>query len=269
MASGDFKAKYGPWALITGAARGLGAEFARQVADRGLNVVLVDLLADDLAATAKGIESGTGRETRTVVADLSNSDFIIAIRQETEGIEIGLLICNAAISKVGPFFDVDLNSKLATIAVNVQSPLILVHEMGAKMRERQRGGIILLSSASALQGTALSANYAATKAYNLILAESLWYELRREGVDVLGFMPGPTNTPGYADSSPRLERVPQMKVMEPKETVAEALNALGKGPSHIAGRKNRRNAFLINRLFSRRKATELVGRTMRACYGKR
>ncbi|MFO8101091.1 MAG: SDR family NAD(P)-dependent oxidoreductase [Dehalococcoidia bacterium] len=269
MTAEDFKSKYGPWALVTGAARGLGAEFARQVAERGLDVVLVDLLADEVAGVAKEIGQSTGRDARAIAADLSNPGFIDKIRQETEGVEIGLLICNAGIARVGPFFDVDLEAKMATVAVNVQSPLILVHEMGAKMRERERGGIILLSSASALQGTALSANYAATKAYNLILAESLWDELRREGVDVLGFMPGPTNTPGYADSSPRLELVPQMKVMEARETVAEALDALGEGPSHIAGKKNRRNAFLLNRLMSRRRATGLVGKTMRACYGKR
>src|SRR5260370_29898575 len=59
------------------------------------------------------------------------------------------------------------------------------------------GGIIFLSSASAYQGTALVANYAATKAYNLILAEGLWEELRFSGVDVLGFAPGATNTPGF------------------------------------------------------------------------
>ncbi len=267
--SPDFQSKYGPWALVTGAARGLGAEFARQIAAKGLNVVMIDILADDLESTAKEIESQTKSEIGTIVTDFSNPDFIETVRHETKGLEIGLLICNAAIATVGPFFDATLAANLDVIAVNVQSPLILIHEFGIKMKDRQRGGIILLSSASALQGTALSANYAATKAYNLILSESLWDELRHDSVDVLGFMPGATRTPGYLGSNPQLDRVPQMSVMEPEATITEALDALGKGPSHMVGRKNRRNALLVNRLMSRKKATKLVGKAMRACYPKR
>ena len=269
MTSGSFESKYGPWALVTGAARGLGAEFARQVALRGLNVVMVDVLADEQAQVAKEIQSSTGREIKTVVTDLSTADFMEHIRQEIEELEIGLLICNAATSSVEHFFDVGLEAKLETVAVNVRSPLILVHELGLEMRKRGHGGIILLSSAAVLQGTALTSNYAATKAYNLILAEGLWDELRREGMDVLGFMPGATRTPGFMGSNPQLERVPQMKVMEPEPTVAEALEVLGKQLSHIAGKRNRRIAFLVNRFMSRKRATMLAGKTMRVCYGKR
>ncbi len=73
------------------------------------------------------------------------------------------------------------------------------------MLARKRGGIIMLSSGSALQGVAYAASYAATKAYNLVLAESLWDELRDHGVDVLGFMPGATRTPGYEQQQPATE----------------------------------------------------------------
>ena len=154
MATGSFESKYGPWALVTGAARGLGAEFARQVASLGLNVVMVDVLADEQAQVAQEIRSSTDREIKTVVTDLSTEGFMEHIRRETDGLEIGLLICNAATSSVEPFFDVELEAKLEVIAVNVRSPLILVHEFGPEMRKRGRGGIILLSSGAALQGTA-------------------------------------------------------------------------------------------------------------------
>ena len=82
------------------------------------------------------------------------------------------------------------------------------------MKEKGRGGIIFLSSASAVQGSVLIANYAATKAYNLILAEGLWEELRQQGVDVLGFMPGATDTPGYRSTNPDLSKVRLLKVMQ-------------------------------------------------------
>ncbi len=268
MNRAQFHDKYGPWALVTGAVRGLGAEFSRQVAARGLNVVMVDRDEGDLKRAAHEVESACGRQTKAVVADLSREDSLDIIREQTEDLDIGLLISNAGISIVAPFLEVSLEDNLSTLYANARAPLMLAHEFGKRMVGRGRGGIILVSSASALQGTAYTANYAATKAYNLILGESLWEELRREGVDVLGFMPGATWTPGYRESSPRLDRVPRMKVMEAGVTVKEALDALGKGPCHIAGRRNRWNAFMTGRLMPRKRAVMLVGKVMRNCYGK-
>ena len=262
-----FKHKYGPWALVTGAARGLGAEFSRQIAVLGLNLVMVDMLGDELAGVAEGIRKGSDVDVRTVEADLVDTDFIERIREHTDGIEIGLLVSNAMHGPVALFFEQSLDDKLRTVAVNVRAPLVLVEEYGAKMAARKRGGIILLSSASALQGTAYAANYAATKAYNLILAESLWDELREHGVDVLGFMPGATRTPGFESSAPRLERSRLAHVMEPGPTVAEALDALGRTPSRIAGRRNRFTILLAGKFVPRRTSIGLVGKTMRAWYG--
>ena len=263
-----FQSKYGPWALVTGAARGLGAEFARQIAARGINLVLVDMLADELAQVGIEIQSLTGREIITVVTDLSQSRFIDTIRERTEGLEIGLLVSNAAFGPVGLFLDKSLDDKQKMVAVNVQAPLILVHEFASIMETRKRGGIILLSSAAALRGSAYVSNYAATKAYNLILAEGLWDELREHGIDVLGFMPGITSTPAFEQSKPNMER--RMKVvpiMEAGPTVAEALEALGKRPSHVAGRMNRFNMFMSSKLIPRKTAVKLVGKQMRDLYG--
>ena len=264
-----FAARYGPWALVTGAARGLGAEFSRQVASRGVNVAMVDMRPDELEQTAQDIRQQSGRETRTIVADLSNPDFMQTIREQIGDLEIGLLVSNAAFGPVGPFVNGSLEDKLRTIAVNVQAPLILLHEFAAQMAGRQRGGIILLSSASALQGSAYVANYAATKAYNLSLAEGLWEELRTQGVDVLGLMPGTTRTPGLADSNPRLERTRLAYVMEMEPVVTEALDALGRRPSHIAGRVNRLTFFITGKLMPRKKAIEAQGKVLRDLYGER
>jgi short-subunit dehydrogenase len=264
----DFRSKYGPWALVTGAARGLGTEFSRQIAAMGLNLVLVDLIADELTEVAEEIRENTGREVRTVVADLAQPGFMEVVKEETEGKEMGLLVSNAAFPPVGLFFEQSLEDKLRMVDVNVRAPLMLVEEFGRLMLTRRRGGIILVSSASALQGVPCIASYAATKAYNLILAESLWDELRGHGVDVLGFMPGTTRTTGFVLSKPRLERSRLATVMEPAPTAAEALEALGRTPSHIAGARNRWTIFLGQRLLPRRRLITLVGRTMRAWYGR-
>jgi short-subunit dehydrogenase len=134
------------------------------------------------------------------------------------------------------------------------------------MVQRGRGGIILMSSLSAFQGTALVATYAATKAFNLILGEALWEELRGSGVDVLVVCPGATRTPGWEQSRARTGGLLSPPVMEPGPVVGEALDALGRRPLVIAGRSNRLVGFFLNRLLPRRTAVGLMGRSMRRIY---
>ena len=265
--SGTFSSRYGPWALVTGAARGLGAEYSRQIASRGINVVMVDLLTDELERTAEEVRKTSGREVATITADLSQADFIGSILKRVEGLEIGLLVSNAAYGPVGMFVERGLEEKLRVLAINVRAPLMLAHEFATRMAARGRGGVILMSSASAMQGTPWVANYAATKAYNLILAEGLWAELRKKGVDVLGFMPGTTRTPGYLESRAQAGNAKLVKVMEPGPTVTEALNALGKRPSHIAGRGNRVTFFISGKLMPRRAAIGLAANMLDKMYG--
>src|SRR5512136_3190615 len=263
-----FKSKYGPWALVTGAAWGMGTEFARQIGALGLNLILVDIKAAELAQVAEEVRKSSGVEVKAVVTDLSRLEFIETVRRDTEGIEIGLLVSNAAYPPVGLFFEQSLEDKLRMIEVNCRAPLILVHEFGGKMLARKRGGIILMSSGSATQGVAYVASYAATKAYNLILAESLWDELREHGVDVLAVMPGATRTTGFELSKPHLERSTLAPLNEPKPTVAEALKMLGRTPSWIPGRRNRWTLTLAQRLLPRKQMIKLVGSNMRQWYGK-
>ena len=261
----SFAVKYGPWALITGASRGLGAEFARQCAERGLNVVSIATNVALLKAQADSIRKDYGVEVKTIALDLSREDILPEITQVTDSLEIGLLVNNAGISKVRPFLDHSLDQLLKQLHVNARAGLILSHHFGRKMAERRRGGIIFLSSGSALYGTAYSANYAGTKAYNLVIAETLWYELRSYGVDVLGFMAGPTKTPGWDANSPKPSRL--VKVMDVKSAVAEALQALGKRPSLIAGRFNRLGYFFLGKLMSRKRAILTVSRSMEKMFG--
>ncbi len=262
-----FKSRYGPWGLITGAAQGLGTEFARQTAALGLDLVLVDIQAGRLASVAEEVREEYGVSVREAVVDLSRPDVIDILRPHTEDIEVGLLVNNAAYPPVGLFFSQSLEDKLRMVEVNVRAPLILTQTYGAAMLARGRGGIIMLSSGSALQGVSYVASYAATKAYNLILAESLWEELRPHGVDVLGFMPGATRTTGFVESKPRLGSFTVAPIMEPAPTVAEALRVLGRSPSWIPGRRNRWSMALMQRLLPRKQLIGVVGSNMKKWYG--
>jgi short-subunit dehydrogenase len=261
-----FRAKYGPWALVAGGSSGMGAEFATQLARMGLDLVLVAEAAEPLEAHADSIRGAHGVEIRTAVVDLGDRDVLERLRAATRGLEIGLLVYNAAHSYVGRFLDEDIASRLKTIDVNCRGPVLLAHEYGRAMAERGRGGILLMSSLAGLQGCALVATYAATKAFDLVLGESLWDELGEHGVDVLAFCAGATRTPNYESTRPRRTGFAAPPVMEIEPVVAEALAALGRGPSRIAGRANRVAASLLQRVLPRRVAVGTMGRTMRSVY---
>ena len=245
---------------------GLGAEYARQIAARGLNLVLVAWPADGLEELARDLESRHGIETRCMVLDLADREGTLSLAEATKSLEIGLMVYNAAAAGVGPFLQQDLAGQLRSIDVNCAGPLVLAHAYTGPMVQRGRGGIILMSSLSAFHGTALVATYAATKAFNLMLGESLWEELRSSGVDVLVVCPGATRTPGWEQSRAQLKGSLSTPVMEPAPVVSQALEALGRRPLLIAGRTNRLFGLLLNRLMSRRSAIELLARSMRRMY---
>jgi short-subunit dehydrogenase len=245
---------------------GLGAEYARQIAARGLNLVLVAWPADGLRELAHSLEDRYGIETRCIAADLADRAATEGLAEATGDLEIGLVVYNAAASEVGPFLERDLAGELRSVDVNCAGPVILAHAFAGPMAQRGRGGIILMSSLSAFHGTALVATYAATKAFNLILGESLWAELRGSGIDVLAVCPGATRTPGWEQSQARIRGFLAPSVMEPPAVVGEALAALGSRPLVITGRANRLPGLLLNRLVSRRRAVALLARSMRRIY---
>ena len=263
-----FFEKYGPWAIVTGAASGLGKEFTNQIAAHKINVFAIDVQADKLREQVIFLREQYGVNAQELVVDLAQPDFLDVVVEGVADAEIGLLANVAGLSYVGECLDLPLAHLRKQVAVNCDAPLTLAHHFGQQMRTRRRGGLIFLSSASAYQGTALVANYAATKAYNLILAEGLWDELRSFGVDVLGFAPGATNTPGFHKDNPQYKAI-AMPYMEPGPTVSEALAALGKMPSRIAGGSNRAAALLTGRLLTRKRTIMLFGDNMRKLYGHR
>ncbi len=262
----SFKERYGPWALVTGGASGIGAEFCRQLAERGINLVLADIQTCMMKEHADMLKKKFSVDVITITVDLAGRMFMNKIRKATAKLQIGLLVNDAAWGTAGEFMKTDPDEMLLTIAVNCRAPMILAREFGPPMIGRGRGGIIFLSSASAVQVTPVLANYAATKAYNLVLAEALWDELRFHGVDVLALCPGATNTPAFRKSGARIENLSGMPFMEPNEVVAEALANLGKRPSFIPGPVNRIAAFVMARLMTRRKALAFSGKNMRKLF---
>jgi hypothetical protein len=255
--SEDFPHRYGPWALVAGAAVGLGAEWAQQLAAHGLDVVLIDRDAAPLDRTARAIAAATGRRTRPLVLDLARPDVGDAVAAAVSDLEVGLVVYNAAVGTVSPFLSLSRTNIQAMLDVNCRAPMLVVHALAPAMVARGHGGIVLMSSMSGSFGSTQLTVYAATKAFDLVFADALWAELREQGVDVLAVQPGSTRTPGWQSSQPPELQGPGPHVMEPEQVVAEAIAALGHEPVVIPGDQNRQGAALLAGL-PRRQAIEIV-----------
>lgn len=264
-ANGRFAERYGPWALIAGASEGLGEALARSCAARGLDVVLIARRVELAQQIAEDIASTAGVEARAMQADLGQRESLDLILEDLEGLDVGLLIYNAAFSVIGPFWEFDIDTHLKEVDVNVRGPLVLAHGLGERFRARGRGGIVLLSSMASLQGMVRVSNYAATKAYNLVLAEGLWAELRDEGIDVLVSCAGATRTPNYVQSEPEDAKVP---VQEPEDVAEATLDALGKGPTLFPARVLGFTHLAFRHLLSRRASVRLMAYTSNRVYAK-
>jgi len=253
---------------VAGASEGIGRAFAEELARHGFSLVLAARRRAPLESLANELRTRHQREVRIVEVDLAQPDAIDVLARATADLEPGLVVYNAAYSTQGDFLDRELGDHLRAIDLNCRGPLMLAHHFGRAMRARKRGGIILMSSMSGFQGTAMVACYAATKAFNTVLAEGLWDELRGHGVDVLACIAGATRTPTFESSMPA-DGGALARPMEAAQVAREALASLGgREPSVIPGGVNRVAAYAM-RLLPRARAVSFISRATRRMYGAR
>jgi short-subunit dehydrogenase len=244
---------FGPWALITGASSGIGAEFARQLAANGFDLVLAARRLPMLEQAGAKLAAQYGIKCRTIQVDLSDPGFLSTIADATDDLDIGLVISNAGDMIMGEFLDSEPDRLLADLRLNVASHLALMHHFGRRLARRGRGGILLVSSTAALQPVPYTASYAAAKSYLLSLGEAAHHELAGQGVTVTVLLPGATDTAmvaRFSDSTGMSVHKPPMSLMlmTPGQLVSEGLDALRAGRARrIAGRANRATAALVSR----------------------
>jgi short-subunit dehydrogenase len=195
--SSDYKSTYGAWALVIGASEGLGEAMAHDLARRGMNVAMVARGEAKLRGAAERVASAHGVETLPIPADLADPTVLDLIRKGLGGREVGFLIYNCAAEFGGEFLDQALDRHLTNIQVNCVAPTIVLHHFAREMVERGRGGIVVSSSLAGVQGLYAWVTYGASKAYEMILGEGLWYELQHHGVNATAFMVGSTYTPNF------------------------------------------------------------------------
>jgi short-subunit dehydrogenase len=226
--------KYGPWAVIAGGSEGVGRAFATQLAEAGLNLVLIARKPVALEETAE-LCRAYGVQVRPLALDLTAPDAVARVIDEVEDVEVGLLVYNAgANTHSEEFLDGDLVEFQRVIDLNITTPLALVHHFGRPMRDRGRGGILLVGSKASYVGSVRHTVYGGVKSFGRIFAEGLWVELREHGVDVLELVLGVTRTPAMERVGFNLD-VPGFEAADPEDVAREGLARLAHGPVHHAG----------------------------------
>lgn len=266
MSGRALRSAYGPWALVAGASEGIGLAFAEQLAAAGLDLVLVARRAEKLRGVCTDLADRHGVQAVALPLDLARADVLEALDAGLGEREVGLLVYNACATRIGPLLDTPPEAVQTMLDVNCRGPTLLSLHLGRQMAARGRGGVIIMSSTSGFQGTAMVGVYAATKAYDTALGEALWEELGPLGVDVRVCAAGATSTPNFEAQTPEARRAGAYP-MRPEDVAAEALSALGRGgPMVVPGRLNKAVSFVLRRLLSRAGAVRFMGRNTRRIY---
>lgn len=253
------KSFQGSTALVTGASKGLGTAYAIELARRGANLVLVARSRDALDALAARLRDAHGVRVDVIPVDLADPESPARIVAELgeRGLEVDLLLNNAGLGTVGPFFDRPLEQHLFSVDVNINGLLALTHRLGARMLARGRGGIINVSSTAAFQPMPYQSSYAATKSFVLSFSEALAAELRGSGVTVMAAHPGAIAT-GFFDGT--TATIDPRAADTPERIATRTLDDFAKG-KHVSypGRSFNRVITWVSRPLPRRTVTSLTG----------
>ncbi len=230
-----FVSKYGPWVLVSGASEGTGAEMALLAAAKGCNVILVARRTEKLQALATTIQQTFGVQTRIRSLDLTEPNAAAQLLASADGLDLGLVIFNAGGDSVGgPFLAKPYSEWRQLLQRNIDMLTEACHLFASAFVAQGRGGLIIVGSEAAFQGTGRLALYSATKGYALNLGESLWRELKPKGVDVLNVLIGATDTPKLRTVFAKNNLSPDLVPLTAARDVAEAaLEHLPQGPTIV------------------------------------
>ena len=252
--------KYGPWAVVTGASAGLGEHFARQLAQRGQNLVLVARREDRLQALAQELKGKFSVEAVALPLDLGAAGAVEMLCGRTADQDVGLFVDNAGFGTMGRLLTQDPERLARMVHLNCTVTLLAAVAFAKRMQARGGGGIIITASLAGFQATPFMAAYGATKGFDLLFSEGLAHELRGTGVDVLALCPGSTSTEfGQVAGS----KGGTKGGMKPGPVVAEALRALGRKDVVVTGLANKLVGHVIGPLLPRRWVTAASGKAIR------
>lgn len=228
-------------ALVTGASAGIGAAYARGLASRGCDLVLVARRAGRLEEIAGELRQTHGVKTYVVPADLSAPGSAAQVRAATDslGLNVSVLVNNAGFGSYGPYETIAAQLDHDQVMVNVANLVAMTHAFLPPMVERGDGAVLNISSIAAFQPIPYMAVYGASKAFILSFSEALWHENRKRGVKVIGVCPGATDTE-FFDVVGNDDEVVFGRKVPPSAVVDQSLRALERGRcSVVIGASNK------------------------------
>lgn len=265
----DFAERYGPWAVIAGGSEGTGRAFARKIAASGVNCILIARREGPLAAVAEEIRNESGVECIIVPVDLSAIDATNRIIAAVGQREVGLFVNNAGADPNGAhLLDRGIDVWVEQVNRNVLAMMRLCHHFGGQMRQRKRGGILLVGSGSCYGGGSFMAVYSGSKAFDLCFGESLWAELRPHGVDVLYLVLGITDTPELRRLLTEKGLPPPPGMASPVDVAELGLARLPHGPVHNWGQEDGEAGYAPNSPDDRRARIMFVDEASKRVFGE-
>lgn len=258
--------KYGHLALVAGASEGIGAAFAHYLAAEGMDLILVARRKEPLDELAGLLITQFQIKVECICCDLANPDAVQQIQKVLAGKEINVLVYNAALAYIGPFEKNSSTNYDHMARANMITPMNMLQVFGEPMLKKGKGALLLMSSLAGFQGSGYLAVYAASKAFNRVLGESLWFEWKNRGVDVIACCAGATSTPNFIKTKPEKPGFFAPRVQSPATVVKECFKQLGKRPSFVTGRGNKLASFIMQKLLPRKMAINIMGDTTRKMY---
>jgi short-subunit dehydrogenase len=224
-------------ALITGASSGIGAAFAKELAARRTDLVLVARSEDKLQKLAQQLQQEFSVQTTVIVQDLTEAGATQSVYEAIaqKGLAIDLLVNNAGFGDYGAFTERQLTKQREMIHLNIETLVELTYLFLPAMQKRRSGGIINVSSIAGFQPLPYCSIYAATKAFVLSFSEALWAENKGTGVHILALCPGPTasNFFDVAEFPQSLTPKTGKGYVSAETVVSKALQAMEKNKSTL------------------------------------
>lgn len=253
----DFKDRYGPVAVVTGASSGIGFAFAEELAERGFDLILAARRVDKMQELATRLEQAHGVRVDTHEIDLGAADGPAKLVAATAGRDVGLVISNAGFGFKGAHETAEPAMLTEMLMVNCNAPMLLAQAFLPQLKQRGKGGLIMTSSVEGLIGCPWSAGYSASKAMVVALGEALWGEAQGTGVDVLTLCPGATESEAAAKQGIDLSKLEN--VMSAREVACVTLDNITEGPTFVSSPHYRQSFEQLTALPRRQALTAMAG----------
>ena len=254
----------GKWALVTGASSGFGVEFAKLLAERNANLVLVARRTEPMEQLAEELRKKHSVQVVVIGMDLSRSDAgaELKVDLDTRGIAIEILVNNAGFGIYGDFLDQPLEKITEMMRLNIMTVTELTHAFGRDMARRHAGHILLVASLLGYQAVPGYAAYAASKAYVLLLGEALHREFAPHGVSVTALCPGLSATAFGEIAGQKASFLLKLLTMEPRAVASDGVLTMLRGKASVVPGFFNKATMFLDRFMPRSMQRMVLGRVM-------